>query len=268
MPDVWATIAEADPATQHILGNVLGLLESTPDMQASLEAFVSGVEYPPNARVLEIGSGTGRVARVIAMQPGVGHVTGVDPSPVLTEKARALSASFSNVSYDLMDGRKLTFESGQFDVVFIVRTLLHVPGPEQVLVEAHRVLRPGGTLALLDGDGDTTTVALGAHDPLQDCVEAWKSAYLNDAWIVRRLPALLRAAGFEILSTRNHGVVQTSRANVMLTGIDRGADVMVSNGIIGPELGAALKKEARDRLETGRFYGLLGETAFIARRSA
>ena len=159
MPDIWGAIAEADVATQQTLANVLGMLESDAELQASLETFIAEVVYPPDARVLEIGSGTGRLARAVAKRPGVAHVTGIDPSPVLTEKARELAASLDNVDFEVMDGRELSFPDGAFAVVFIVRTLLHIPGPEQVLAEAFRVLIPGGTLAILDGDGAAISVA-------------------------------------------------------------------------------------------------------------
>jgi arsenite methyltransferase len=73
------------------------------------------------------------------------------------------------------------------------------------LKEAFRALRPNGTLAVVDGDYATITVALGEQDPLQICIEAMKAAFLNDAWLVRRLPTLLRSNGFQVISCRSHG---------------------------------------------------------------
>ena len=65
------------------------------------------------------------------------------------------------------DGRALRFADGDFDVVVCHTVLCHVPEPERVLAEAFRVLRPGGTLAICDGDYATTTVALGEADPFR-----------------------------------------------------------------------------------------------------
>jgi ubiquinone/menaquinone biosynthesis C-methylase UbiE len=48
------------------------------------------------------------------------------------------------------DAAALPFETASFDVVATARTLHHVPRPELVLAEAVRVLRPGGTLLVVD----------------------------------------------------------------------------------------------------------------------
>lgn len=144
--------------------------------------------------------------------------------------------------------------------------LCHIPGPERALAEAFRVLRASGTLAVFDGDYATTTVALGESDPLQDCIEAVKAGFLNDPWLVRRLPALLRSVGFELLGACSYGYLQTSQPEHMLTLVDRGADALASSGRIGVELCASLKAEARRRAEAHEFFGFIGFASFIARK--
>ena len=115
-------------------------------------------------------------------------------------------------------------------------------------------LRPGGTLAACDGDYATTTVALGDFDPLQECIEAVKSAFINDVWLVRRLPTLLRRLRFEVVSSRSYGYLQTTEPEYMLTLVDRGADALESSGRIGRDLCASLKAEARRRADADEFY--------------
>jgi hypothetical protein len=109
-------------------------------------------------------------------------------------------------------------------------------------------------------------VALGDLDPLQDCIEALKAEFVNDPWLVRRLPALLRSVGFGLHGSRSHGYLQTDQPEYMLTLVDRGADALASWGRIGPELCASLKAEARRRAEADEFYGFIGFASFIARK--
>ena len=52
----------------------------------------------------------------------------------------------------------------------------------------------------------------------------------------------------------------------MLTIVDRGADILFSQNLIGKETAAALKEEARRRLQSGRFFGHLAYAGLIARK--
>jgi SAM-dependent methyltransferase len=266
MPDVHATIADVDVATQERLAAVLELRAADSQQRAMLDSYLSEIEFPPSARVLEIGCGTGPVTRLLARRPGVAEAVGVDPSPVFIAKAGEFAAELGNISFEEGDGRALRFADGDFDVVVCHTVLCHIPEPERALAEAFRVLRPGGTLAVCDGDYATTTVALGESDPLQNCIEAVKAGFLNDPWLVRRLPALLRSVGFEMLGSRSHGYLQIHQPEYMLTLVDRGADALASSGRVGPELCASLKVEARRRAEAGEFFGFIGFASFIARK--
>jgi arsenite methyltransferase len=267
MPDVWSSLADADTRVQEQLANVLEVAANDPSMQATLASFLTEIELPERSRALEIGCGTGRVVRALAALPNVAEIIGVDPAPLLIEKARTLSASLTNATFEEMDGRALSFEGEAFDVVVLYRTLLHVEGPEQVLAEAYRVLRPNGLLAVLDADGETITVSTGDYDPLQNCIEALKASSLNEPWIVRRLPNLLPAAGFPTFSISSYGTIMTSDPGIILSQIDRGADALLAWGRIGPELADALKREARNRADVGRFFAFFSEASFLARKN-
>ena len=266
MPDVYATIADVDVEMQERLAGILELRAADPQQQMMLDSYLSEIEFPPGARVLEIGSGTGAVTRALARRPGVAQAVGIDPSPVFVSKAHELAAAMTNIAFERGDGRALRFGDDEFDVIVLHTTLCHVPEPDQVLAEAFRVLRPGGTLAVCDGDYATTTVALGDFDPLQECIEAVKAAFINDVWLVRRLPTLLRGLRFEIVSSRSHGYLQTTEPEYMMTLVVRGADALASSGRIGSDLCASLKAEAGRRAEADEFYGFIGFASFIARK--
>jgi hypothetical protein len=120
-------------------------------------------------------------------------------------------------------------------------------------------------LAICEVDYSTLTVALSESDPLQTCMEAVKSAFINDIWLVRRLPKLLRSTDLDLLSTGTHGYLQTSSPDYLLTLVDRGADTLASVTGSSP-LADALKAEARRRADSDEFFGFMGFVSFIARK--
>jgi ubiquinone/menaquinone biosynthesis C-methylase UbiE len=266
MPDVYAMIADTDLATQERLAEVLELRAADPQQQAILDSYLAQVELPPSARVLEIGCGTGAVIRAVARRPGVAEAVGIDPSQVFVARAVELAGGLDNVRFEVGDGRALRFADQSFDAVVVHTTLSHMPQPEIALNEAARVLRAAGTLAVCEVDYASITVALSDSDPLQSSIEAVKSAFINDAWLVRRLPKLIRSAHLELLSTRAHGYLQTSQPDYMLTLVDRGADTLAAAAGGSSPLAEALKAEARRRAETDEFFGFMGFVSFIARK--
>jgi cyclopropane fatty-acyl-phospholipid synthase-like methyltransferase len=66
MPDIYATITEADPEVLQRLADVIELRFADPQHQRMLRAYLSEIAFPPGARVLEIGCGTGAVVRTLA----------------------------------------------------------------------------------------------------------------------------------------------------------------------------------------------------------
>jgi ubiquinone/menaquinone biosynthesis C-methylase UbiE len=266
MPDLYASIAQADETLQARLADVLEVRAADPQQRAMLTAYLSEIDLPSASAVLDVGCGTGAVTRSLAAMRGVGEVIGLDPSPIFVEKARELGKGLPQVSFRTGDGRAVPFPDASFDLVVFHTTLCHIPDPQKALVEAHRVLRPNGWLAVFDGDYMTTTVAIDTFDPLQRAVDAMVANFLHDPWLIRRLSRMLTSMGFAVTSFRSHGYTQTAEPSYMLTLIDRGADVLASAGSIGKDQADALKREARRRSEAGAFFGHISYVSVIARK--
>jgi hypothetical protein len=99
-------------------------------------------------------------------------------------------------------------------------------------------------------------------------MDAFRSGFVHDQWIVRRLPSLLEAAGFRAHRTRSHGYVESPEAGYLLTWVDRGADILVQQGRISRESAEALKAEARRRSEAKQWFGHIAFASTLARKAA
>jgi ubiquinone/menaquinone biosynthesis C-methylase UbiE len=266
MPDVWATVAELDGATQERLADVLETRGADPQQQELRATLLAELaELPPGSRLLDVGCGTGVLTRALARLPGSEAVIGIDTAPSLLVRARALAADLPNVTFLEGDARALPVDDDAVDAIVFDSTFSHVPGTERVVAEAARVLRPGGLLAVFDGDYATATVALGDHDPLQACVDAMMRASVTERRVMRRLPSLAREAGFEDVLARSHGYLDTDGGPYMLSVVDRGVDVLVASGELGSASAEELRAEARRRADRGSFFGHIAYVALTAR---
>jgi ubiquinone/menaquinone biosynthesis C-methylase UbiE len=264
---VYLTISDADANVVEPLIDILELRAADPGQTEMREAYLAEIAFPPNARVIEVGCGPGPVTRALASRAGVGEVVGVDPSPIFVAKARELGASLRNLSFVEGDALALPLDAESCDVVVFHTTLCHVPGPAVALAEAMRVLRPGGILAVFDGDYVTMTCAIGESDPVQACLQAAVDNLVHHPWLVRRLPKLILDAGYELTRLRGHSYVEApSSGGYLLTLIARGADVLVANGRIGTDMAEAFKAEARRRSDAGEFFGHVAYASAIARK--
>ena len=100
-------------------------------------------------RLLEVGVGTGINA---SLYPSHCHVTGIDFSPKMLEKARERveRKNLSNIRLLEMDAQHLTFPDNSFDIVYAPYLISVVPDPVQVVREMRRVCRPGGRIVILN----------------------------------------------------------------------------------------------------------------------
>jgi arsenite methyltransferase len=143
--------------------------------------------------VLDLGSGGGFDAFLAAQEVGdEGRVIGVDMTPAMISKARgnASKGNFGNVEFRLGEIEYLPVADASIDVIISNCVINLSPDKPQVFREAHRVLRPGGRLAVSD---IVTRVEL--PQDIKEDLGAWAGC-VSGAWVDRDYLAAIEAAGF------------------------------------------------------------------------
>jgi len=104
-----------------------------------------------NEHVLDVGTGTGLVAHLVAPLVSPGTVLGIDLSENMLAIARAQGGEkkrAKNMQFVGMAAEHLVFRPETFDLVTVGETLAYLADPTTALEEANRVLKPGGRLAV------------------------------------------------------------------------------------------------------------------------
>jgi arsenite methyltransferase len=104
-------------------------------------------------RVADLGCGAGTDSLVAAQMVGQnGHVTSIDMTPEMLEKARAATAELGLTNIDFLEGEieQLPLANDSVDVVISNGVIDLVPDKDAVFAEIFRILRPGGRMQVAD----------------------------------------------------------------------------------------------------------------------
>ncbi|MUW13780.1 methyltransferase domain-containing protein [Halorubrum sp. CBA1125] len=151
--------------------------------------------------VLDLGSGSGTDVFVAALHAGdAGSVTGLDMTDQQLEKARTLrdEAGLENVSFEQGYIEDVPLDDGTFDVVVSNGVINLSPDKAQVFEEAHRVLAPGGRLAISDIISEEVM-----PESIKNDEDLW-AACIGGAEQIDRYTSAIEAAGFSVTDVREN----------------------------------------------------------------
>ncbi|TCC65658.1 methyltransferase domain-containing protein [Kribbella pittospori] len=267
--DAMQFVNEQDAATVERFIERLELRGKDPTFVAYREAYVDAMDLPPTARVLEIGCGTGVVSRAIAARDGfAGTVMGVDQSQDFIAVADSLAASEGvgdRVEFAVGDAHKLDLPSASFDAAIAHTLVSHVRDPLAVLKEMACVIRPGGVVAVFDGDYASLTFDC-ADQHLGKAVEgALEAMIMSSSRVMRELPRLLPRAGLRLLVTQANVYAETGTSTFMLNLAETYAPLIAVQGLLPTARVDEWLAHQRRSAADGTFFAACNYYAYLAR---
>ena len=165
------------------------------------ELILREINYLPGESLLEIGCGVGAVLGILGRAfPGL-QLAGIDLQDKQINFANQYlnNLGLNNVDLQVGDASKLPWQDNHFDRIYAIWFIEHLSNPQQVLREAKRVLKPGGTITLTETDYRTILVSPESHDYryLQNYLCELMLQSQGNPYIGQSLGTLLNTAGFK-----------------------------------------------------------------------
>jgi SAM-dependent methyltransferase len=224
--------------------------ERLQDQAATLaELLHAGTAYAAGDTVLEAGCGVGAQTVTLARHSPQALITSLDISASSLAQARAAvrEAGAGNVRFAQADVFHLPFAPHTFDHVFVCFLLEHLPRPLQALHALKGVLKPGGTITVIEGDHGSTYFhpdSAAARRAVHCLVELQARAG-GDALIGRTLFPLLTEAGFAQVHVAPRMVYVDGSRPQLVEGFTRRTFTAMVRGVRASALAGGLASAAQ-----------------------
>jgi len=189
------------------------------------------VGLEPGLHVLDLGSGLGGPARTLATEFGC-RVTGLDLTEEFVRAAAMLTRRVGlsdQITFQQGNALEIPFPDASFDVVWHEQFAMHIADKAQLYRQVHRVLRPGGRLAMRE-------YMAGQVQPIPYPVPWARDAAINFLWSSERVRQLLADTGFVELLWDDFTVAEME--------VRRALAASAGSGVPAPLTGARLLRGA------------------------
>jgi len=182
----------------------------TPEVVLQRQRTLTALHLEAGEHALDVGCGPGLLVADMAKQVGpTGHVTGVDKSGDMLALGRDRCRDLPQVSFLDADLKDLPIPDGAFDAAACTQTLLFVPDVAGALAQLHRVLKPGGRIAVLETDWRGVVLNSTDEALTRRLFDAWDELATSPNLPVRLGP-LLKRTGFTAVRAEAVPILNTS----------------------------------------------------------
>lgn len=172
------------------------------------------------AKILDIGTGPGLLAKEFALRSKEFGVVGIDFSPIAIKLARKNCRGLKNVNFLVGNAYQLPFPNKSFDMVLCKDTLHHFSNPKKALKEMIRVLKKDGLLYLQDLKRDLPLYLLQRSIPPDTTIKKLQFYSTRAAYTKHELKTILEELRVNNFRIRTKKLTENLRKKYKKKGID------------------------------------------------
>jgi ubiquinone/menaquinone biosynthesis C-methylase UbiE len=262
-PSMDATVLETIAARLEFRGTDEGYARRS-------KAYLPRLPLADARRILALGCGTGIEVRALRRLTGPETaIVGVDHSPALIDAARRLTAEeglSDNVTYRVGDAHHTPNGDAEFDIVILHTLISHVDDPPQVLREARRLVRPGGTVAVFDGDYASLTFAYPDHALAKTIEEKLIELIVANPRVMRDLPRLLLETGLELIEADGTLYADVGSSRFWVGAAESYGVLLARSGLLPPAVVDDWRAFQVGSVADNSFFGASNYYTYLTRR--
>jgi SAM-dependent methyltransferase len=268
--DIFRLAPSMDPAVLETIAARLEFRGTDEGYARRSQAYLPRLPLAHARRILALGCGTGIEVRALRRltRPDTA-IIGIDHSPALIDAARRLTADeglADNVTYQVGDAHHAPYGDAEFDIITLHTLISHVEDPLQVLGEARRLVRPGGTVAIFDGDYASLTFAYPDHALAKTIEEKLIELIVANPRIMRDLPRLLHETGLELIDADGTLYANIGSSRFWVGAAESYGVLLARTGLFPPALVDDWRAFQVGSVTDNTFFGASNYYTYLTRR--
>lgn len=268
--DVYGSTEKLDAPVLDVVATRLEARGKHPTFRQMLYEYLDCMKIDDLHSVLDLGCGTGFAAREIAKRPGfTGNVVGVDVSSVLVDQASKLAdeEGLSNrIDFRVGDSRSLEDSDNSFDAVIAHTLISHLPDPGTLIEEMIRLAKPGGFVAIFDGDYASLTFSHPDAEKGKAIDELIIGSIVTQSRILRQLPFFLKSSGLQIENAFSYVVTDVGKAEFWASSVESMRKLLPAANAMSAEEADSWANDRNRESDDGTFFASCNYYAYVARK--
>ena len=268
--DVYGNTETLDETVLDVVATRLEARGKHPTFQQMLHEYLDCMQIEKLQTALDLGCGTGFAAREIAKRPDFsGNIVGVDISPALINQASSLveeEGLSDRVVFKVGDSRSLEDSDHSFDAVIAHTLISHLPDPQALIDEMIRLVKPGGIVAIFDGDYASLTFGNPDAEKGKAIDELIIGSIVTQARILRQLPFFLKSSGLQIENVFSYVVADVGKAEFWGSSVESMRKLLPTANAMSAEEANSWANDRNKESDDGTFFASCNYYAYVCRK--